>query len=441
MNTSKIILLLAALCLAIPSHAQKGKWPAPALCGHIEPQVTRSVANARPNYHPVFGYTNTLPKDVTDIYPVTSVHVSQLNFGPNGRLIQTAPILSPLRYLEAFSHTKDLSLRQLAEGFYLYRLAQSDDVVFPVRRPQDILLTESYTSGFLHEIYRRLEQHSQFILTEELPSLQFLEYLQDPYMPVKSYAELAALYRKYPKHVALNEEGIPVKTEESKTARILDLYLMLSHHMKTFNNTNQGDNYTQFILTPEEYRAANKLHAAWLAERRIPNNPTPRDLIEIAYNHLESHTIPYTQAEKAGMGYQAYPNYKNTRLSRTIQEMIEEKEVKSAVSIDGSHLLENVDINHLIVLDAIMGGVDLTNVQRAKRALRAFEEFTTALEKTPQNIAHVHVLQQNLRIVFEPYIEYNHNMPYSCIDNVDALGWNAYLLLQKVNAANLVGRY
>lgn len=446
--------MLAACCISLPSYAQrggkaggKGKGKKPAVHHTVKRKVKRQVAQGH-TYHPVFGYTSpVLSKDFATVHPVTSADIHSVDFfGKNGRLIQTAPILnpvtSPLMYLQAFTHTKDISTPQLAEGFYLYRIAQPEDVVFPVRRPDDIMLTEGYTSSFLNESRRRLEQFSPSILTEELPSLRFLEYLQDPYMPVKSYAEIAKFYREsYPKHITLNEEGIPVKTEKSKAARILDNYLMLSNRdqLGAFNNTQQGANYTPFILTPEEHAAADELLAARLAGEAIPNNPTPRDLIEIAYNRLESHTVPYTQAEKAGIGYKAYPNYKNTALYRSIQGMIKgQKPVTS--DHNGIRVLENEDITHLIVLDAIMGGVELADLKHADRALRAFDEFSAELENTPENMKHVYLLQQNLRIVFEPYIEYNRKMsPYS-IDGEDALGWKAHELLERVSAGNLVGR-
>ena len=447
----KMILFATAVLGATSlSYAQDIIKPAKELATvgkTVERTVAKEVLKSAENYSPVFGYTNTLSIDFANVYPVTSANIHQLDFGPNGLLIQTAPILnpvtSPLRYLQAFSHTKNISTPRLAEGFYLYWLAQPDEVLSLVRRPEDILLTEGYTASFLHEIHWRLEQRPQSILTtEELPSLQFLEYLQEPYIPVKSYAELAAIYKNaYPKHVTINEEGIPVKTEESKAARILDNYLMLSNRKQlgAFNNASQGANYTPFILTRAEHAAANELLKSRLQNEQIPANPFADDLIEIAYNRLESHTIPYTQAAEAGAGYKAYPNYKNTALYRTIQGMIEGQEPD--VFIDTYHrILKNDDITHLIVLDAIMGGVELTDLKHADRALRAFDEFTADLEDTPENIAHVQVLQQNLRIVFEPYIEYNRNMPYNSIDDKYVVGGHAHELLDMTKARNLVGR-
>ena len=286
------------------------------------------------------------------------------------------------------------------------------------------------------------ESSSSLWQTDELPSIELLTRLQKAAFMPNSYAELVRLFPKaYPKHVTLNEEGIPVKTSQADMASVLDTYLMLSNRKQlgAFNNTKQGANYTPFILTPEEHAAANELLKSRLQNEQIPANPFADDLIEIAYNRLESHTIPYTQAAEAGAGYKAYPNYKNTALYRTIQGMIEGQEPD--VFIDTYHrILKNDDITHLIVLDAIMGGVELTDLKHADRALRAFDEFTADLEDTPENIAHVQVLQQNLRIVFEPYIEYNRNMPYNSIDDKDVVGWHAHELLDMTKARNLVGR-
>ena len=415
----------------------------------ISRALTDELSKSIGSYHPVLGYTAALSKDLATVCPVVSSKVIDIDFTTKGQLIQTAPILNPpsepLMYLQAFSHTKNLSTPRLAEGFYLYRIAQPDEVAFLLQHPEDILLTEGYTASFLHEIHWRLEQRSQSILTtEELPSLQFLEYLQEPYFPAKSYAELATIYRNtYPKHVTINEEGIPVKTDMAEQATLLDRYLMLSNRKQlgAFNNASQGANYTPFVLTPAEHAAANELLLSRLKSEQIPANPIESDLIELAYNRLESHTIPYTQAAEAGAGYKAYPNYKNTALYRTIKGIIEGQEPDVLIDIyTGHRILKNDDITHLIVLDAIMGGVELTDLKHADRALRAFDEFTADLEATPENIAHVQVLQQNLRIVFEPYIEYNRNMPYNSIDDKDVVGWHAHELLDMTKARNLVGR-
>lgn len=439
MNTKKVMLLLAACCLAIPSHAQKGKQLVKVFSGSLEKNVLRGVADARPNYHPVFGYTNILSKDLANVFPVTSPNIHQFNFGPNGRLIQTAPILnpvtSPLMYLQAFSHTKDISSPQITEGLYLYRLAHPTHQL--TGNEKNIYLANLLETGRAH----LAKQPPSILLAEELPAKQLLTRLQKTAFMPNSYAELVRLFPVYPKHITLNEEGIPVKTSQADMASVLDTYLMLSNRKQlgAFNNTKQGANYTPFVLTPEEHAAANELLKSRLQNEQIPANPSANDLIEIAYNRLESHTVPYTQAAEAGAGYKAYPNYKNTALYRTIQGMIK-GQAPVVSKHNGIHLLENEDITHLIILDAIMGGVELTDLKHADRTLRAFDEFSAELKNTPQNVAHVQILQQNLRIVFEPYIEYNRNMPYNSIDGEDVLGWHAHELLDMTKARNLVGR-
>ena len=435
----KLILLVSVITgVSSFSHAQKFNLLRGASAGK---SIERAVAGKVFQNHPVFGYTAPLlSSDLAKAYPVTSDKVQSLDLQHTQGLIQTAPILSPanepLKYIQAFSHTNSLSVAQLTQATYLYRMAH------PTHQP-GTNTQDPYLSGLLQKSKSLMTQSSANLWQqEELPSIELLTRLQKAAFMPNSYAELVRLFPKaYPKHVTLNEEGIPVKTSQADMASVLDTYLMLSNRKQlgAFNNTKQGANYTPFILTPEEHAAANELLKSRLQNEQIPANPFADDLIEIAYNRLESHTIPYTQAAEAGAGYKAYPNYKNTALYRTIQGMIEGQEPD--VFIDTYHrILKNDDITHLIVLDAIMGGVELTDLKHADRALRAFDEFTADLEDTPENIAHVQVLQQNLRIVFEPYIEYNRNMPYNSIDDKYVVGGHAHELLDMTKARNLVGR-
>lgn len=439
MNKQKAILFsLATVCLSVPTYAQI-KLPVKGIPA-LKKNVVRTLARNEKIFHPVFGYTAPLlPTDLAKVYPVTSDKAQSLDLQHTQGLIQTAPILSPanepLKYIQAFSHTNSLSVAQLTQATYLYRMAHPTHQ--PGTNTQDL-----YLSGLLQKSKSLMTQSSANLWQrEELPSIGLLTRLQKAAFMPNSYAELARLFPEYPKHVTLTKEGIPVKTVQADMASMLDNYLMLSNPQEfgKFNNTKQGEKYTPFTLTPEERAAAADLLAARKAAEAIPNNPTPRDLIEIAYNRLESHTVPYTQAAEAGAGYKAYPNYKNTALYRTIQGMIK-GQAPVVSKHNGIPLLENEDITHLIILDAIMGGVELTDLEHADRALRAFDEFSAELRNTPQNVAHVQILQQNLRIVFQPYIEYNRNMPYNSIDGEDVLGWHAHELLNMVTAEDLVGR-
>ena len=285
---------------------------------------------------------------------------------------------------------------------YLHRLANPTDAM------PNMTTSSAYYVRFLTEKANRIfngNAQTNMLQTDELPALQLLEYLRKPYFVANTYAELAAIYNNaYPKHVTLNDEGIPVKTALAENATMLDRYLMLSNpnELGTFNNATQGTNYTPFVLTSEEQQAANELLASRAKAMQIPENPTARDLIEIAYNRLESHTIPYTQAETVGAGYQAYPNYKNTYLYRAIKGMIAEHPPVMSRDYTKIRTLKNKDIMHLIILDAIMGGVELTDTKAVNLALHAFNEFSAELEKTPENIAHLQILERNLDIVLDP---------------------------------------
>ncbi len=439
MNKRKLVALtLATCCLSLPSYAQirmSGKSSGKPVIG--KSQLAHKIVAQGHTYHPVFGYTAPrLSKDVATAIPVTSSKVHQLPFGPKGRLIQTAPILNPttepLKYLSAFTHTKNITASQMAEGLYLYRLAN------PAPSAEN-----PYLEGLLQQAkdFSGVDASGYLFWLEDAPAVSLLARLQDPAFAANSYAELAARFSQYPKHVTLNAEGIPVATEQADTVRLLDTYLMLSNPQEfgKFNNTKQGEKYTPFTLTPEERAAANELASARKAAEAIPNNPTPRDLIEIAYNRLESHTIPYTQAETVGAGYQAYPNYKNTYLYRAIKGMIEGQE--PIVTIEVFTSLENKDITHLIVLDAVMGGIESNDWSGLGRALRAFDAFSASLKETPENIEYVRILQQNLRIVFTPVVNQYRNIPRN---PKEARGtdvrWDAVWLLERYKAGELVGR-
>lgn len=439
MNIPKLTLLLAALCLTIPSYAQKGKAVAKVLNGSVEKNVLRTVKNAQLNYHPVFGYTEPFKLFALPSEPIMALFPAKSYSGLETRLIQTAPVLradSENHYLQAFTRGADLTAPKLAEAMYLHRLANPTDAM-----PNMTTSSAYYVRFLTDKADRALNVQQDLLKTQELPALQLLEYLRKPYFVANTYAELSAIYNNaYPKHVTLNDEGIPVKTALAENATMLDRYLMLSNpnELGAFNNATQGENYTPFVLTPEEHQAANQLLSSRARTQRIPENPTPRDLIEIAYNRLESHTIPYTQAEKVGVGYQAYPNYasyryyQHTNFYRTIKEVIEGQEPVVSEH-NGIYTLENKDITHLIILDAVMGGVEPTNWRNVSNVINAFNEFSAELEKTPKNIEHIRVLQQNLRIVFDPLIRLSKTHP-------DPIGSMANLYFEVYRPEDLVGR-
>ena len=65
-------------------------------------------------------------------------------------------------------------------------------------------------------------------------------------------------------------------------------------------------------------------------------------------------------------------------------------------------------MTHLIVLDAVMGGVDPNNLKEVYRALYAFERLCADVNPDyDQDIAHLAILQTNLRVVFKELLSVN----------------------------------
>lgn len=103
-------------------------------------------------------------------------------------MIQTAPILNPakepLMYLSAFTHPRNLGVTQLAEGFYLYRLAH------PTQNSDGVYLSDlrAKTTDWLNQ------QPENILQTQDLPAVQFLTRLNQRAFVPNTYVELALLY-------------------------------------------------------------------------------------------------------------------------------------------------------------------------------------------------------------------------------------------------------
>ncbi len=419
----KLTILYIALCVSTPSaFAQKkglvkgvaealsSKTPS-AVSAQMERQVARATLGAQlerqlasqiTQYHPVFGYT--LPTKLVLSHNLdlrTPFRSAEMD--PTA-LIQVKPILDKRHIQTAFEMYKELDLPQTTEMAYLWRLAN----------PSKDLAPDLHHAALTR--LNNISKHSRDFdfyenKLENLPNMRFLKMLMDPIETPYSYAELWSTITCYPKHITLNEYGFPVKTKYANYAKELDLYLILSNpkEMGVYNNAGK---YTPLVLTEEEHIAADELLALRLREEKIPENPTPRDLLDIAYNRLETHTIPYTEVKLDATGrrwsvdadYKAYPNYKNTRLYRTIKGMIETEDPYSYS--EGQDLSHNqLDMLHLIVLDAVMGGVETDNLEDVNRALIAFSKLCTSVPQDQQ--AHVSVLKTNLKVVFEDLMHFN----------------------------------
>ena len=342
------------------------------------------------NYNPVLGFRmknipedNLLSKPYELFHPYKGTVIME-----KGEVIQVAPYTQRSQQAdELLVPVEKATLPQLTEGIYLFRLANPHFAL-----SEDGLLVKSARAAIKKE---KQAAHTPDEVME-LPNITLLNRLLDMHFIPKTYGQLAEETVVYPKHVTLNEFGFPVPTEQAEQARLLDNYLMLSHPrvMGKFNSSNvhltrHQIDYTPFVLTTEEQSAAEELLAKRHQVAQVPDHATPRQLIEIAYNHLETHTMAYNSAEVSALKtHVAYPKYENTKLSHKIKEVINRA--------DNAPWREDTDVTHLVVLDGIMGGKEFNNLQDLGRVIDAFEKLCREVPATPENIAHLQVLHQAL---------------------------------------------
>lgn len=287
-----------------------------------------------------------------------------------------------------FKNEGDLTLPEITQMVYMWRLAN------PMFIPYKYSLLGQRAHKLLEEHW--INSKVPLDQMEEVPNILFLNRLMSSSFTPKTYAALAAETKVYPKHVTLNADGFPVRTPESEQAYILDNYLMLAkpNMMGRFNSSNVSaprgvKMYTPFTLTREEQAAAEKLLALREESVKIPENPTNRQLLEIAYNQLESHTIPYSSLYSTGP---FFPNYEHTKLHHIIKQRI--------ANAEESVWREDRDMSHLVVLDAIMGGLgspeEWQNVSHINRALDAFEKLCKEVPATEANEIQLFHLRDSL---------------------------------------------
>ncbi len=394
-----VSLISLGLLGTLPLQAQSRKILAKQLEQSITRQTFQRVSSRSVPFHPVFGYVAATPETPLSRRLVTPFSQSE-HLVLENKLIQVVPVLSPVKDVcssRAFSTLGFMLPHQLTQAFYLWRLGHPQAQANPGTDFYKFL-TES--KEMYDYMYNRQLLRSTLDELLELPNLQFLKHLTSTQFEAQSYAQLAASVKEYPKHVRLGNHGFPVHTPQAPKATLLDNYLILSNpkEMGVFNNAGF---YTPFVLTPQEQAAADNLLARYRERFRVHPNPTPRALIELAYNRLETHTVKYTQISQVGANYQAYPNYKNTQLYRSIKGILRDQTPLIIYGDHGPTNLGNEDIVHLIVLDAIMGGVDDSDLYEVLRALDSFEALCAGIHpKDKSSIAHARILQENLRLVF-----------------------------------------
>ena len=415
MNLQKIVIMLLAVLGALPALAQKGKNLTKTVDAVLSRQTAQQVlAKQAPVYHPVFGYQPWIVVSKGQLKPISAFDEKAALDFYEARLVQVAPLKEPIEELAAageFLRFELLRPAQLTQAFYMWRLSHPQDYAVPGGYYN--FLQEQAQKVYQENLYQAMRQGG-IVQLDQWPNLRFLARLINPNFTPTSYAQLYQMTSVYPQHIRLDGYGIPVKTVEASYAEIVDNYLMLSHPaaMGPFNNTVWGiakdHGYTPFVLTAEEYAAADKLLELRREGEKLPANPTVRDLLQLAYNRLETHSVPYTKiADIQGKDYKTYPNYKNTQLYRIVKRMIKDQ-IPLESYHQGYYTLENVDMTHLIVLDAVMGGVDPQNLMEVRRALSAFDKLCADVHpKDKQTSAHLALLQQNLRVVFADLLGLN----------------------------------
>ena len=398
------------------AHAQKGKGLSKALDAAVGRQVAQTAIKP---YSPVFGYTHLriqVPQTQRTFMETTLKDANASNFiitafGNYGigrtsplhdldrTLIQVAPVLDVTNASPAFVEWANIGTPQLVQGLYLWRLAHPG---------QNLDLAAKELKELGSDILRLDVSHDDVMMDiNEYPNILFLDRLMDNHFTPKTYVQLARETKVYPKHIRLNADGFPVATVHAQQARMLDNYLMLSNpdEMWSYDNTfdesgywgefnypNQiSRQYTPFVLTKEEKAAADQLLALRQKNQQIPANPTPRQLLALGYNELAADMAPYTKV--------AFDD----SIEVFIRAALKKSELNDAISkaIQDYRNRENpqriFDLEHLIVLNAILGNVHPHDVKELHKVLDSFffMEMSEIAHK-PENFSHLITLHKIL---------------------------------------------
>ncbi len=453
MYFQKLILTSCALVLTTPLFAQnKGKSLVKAVDAAVSRQVASKVLPSfAPVYHPVFGYNPFSAKDIKK-YALATLYGPQAH---GWERLQVAPILQAApapfqKNLAGFEYASKLRPGQVVQAVYLWRLANPHEVL----RSKFPDLFEN-----AQELIKRVEEYAAKNeipgMAEDYPAVKLLNSLLNEKLQPLSYAQMLASNPVYPKHIVLNADNFPVFTAQAKKAEELDAFLMLANpqEMGPFNNLNGWQEYQSnkhrpyytFVLTPEEKQAADALVALRRQVYQIPQKPTSRELIELIYNELESHVLPYSQLIEGNIRYEVYPNYKNTPLYAAVEHKLEELKVQGLMQGDP----EFANYVHLIVLNAAMGGISLRNHRRLNEVLWAFKALCGITKNTSFNVAHLYHLQQALQSTVGiwayadmPFVmmELQQRNSYTPVEKLEELRWWTHELLKNTDVRDWVGR-
>ena len=414
-------VFVGLLCLALPATAQnKGK----ALGEVVEATVGRKVAQqtVKKGYNPVFGYesfrykvpgshNSFLGTTLKEGHRVglTTIHTPEVLSEES--MLQVAPITNAEHANKAFRQWNEMLSSQypgdqvtpITQAFYLWRLAN------PGASLETTLAEEAenvankaigpYSKGKLFEL-----SYVDTFYIVEMPTLRFLENLLDCTFTPKSYAQLAKETRVYPKHITLNVQGFPVPTAQAKEARILDNYLLLAKKDKMLHNVlfdlqPAYNDYHTFVLTAEEKQAAEKLLSLRKQGDALPENPTPRQLLENIYNQMEREVFPYNDPIWKSIDLENTTEYiSNFPFINTPAELaIQDALAKAGGETAWQH---SYDMAHLMVVEAIvhpeLATEKIRPISYYENLLKAFERLWNETPRTPENIAHLQVLRKHI---------------------------------------------
>ena len=93
-----------------------------------------------------------------------------------------------------------------------------------------------------------------------------------------------------------------------------------------------------------------------------------------------------------------------------------------------------------------MGGVDWHNYGDVNRVLESFQALCATTTPTPEHIAHLQLLQQNLRIVFNPLLQEYMKLSkqtYGLYPNwpLQHIGLSAWRVLVKLDVHDIAGTH
>lgn len=441
--------------LVIPAAAQnKGKNLLKAVDAAVSrPVIKQGLPPSTSAYHPVFGYR-----------PFTVKEIKKYNLAPIGGpkaeywgFLQVAPILQadPIAFQKdraGFEHVYKLRPGQVVQAVYLWRLAHAQE---SLEKQFPVLFSKAQL--WLDHVQGCARRNEIPGMANDYPAVKLLKYLLDDTFKPLSYAQMLTNTAVYPKHVVLSENNFPVATAQAQEAERLDAYLMLSNpsEMGPFNNLNGWQKYKskihqgyyKFVLTPEEKEAAKQLMALRRQAYQIPQNPTSRQLIELAYNELESHAFPYSQLVRGTIEYkdEVYPNYRNTSLYVAVEEKLNELKAHGLMQGDP----EFANYVHLIVLNGMMGGISLRNYNRLNELLWAFKTLCEITPNTEFNVKHLYHLQQALQSKVGiwafgdmPFVMMGlqERLPKEPVEKLEELRFWMHELLEKQDVRDLVGK-